>query len=91
MGISIQRYQGHYLTERLLSNLPLLPGIGARLVPDLPVIEEVANIKHITDNMAYYRQEPIINRVFTYGETAAFFRALKQAGVNLPQLAHSME
>ena len=28
MGIAIQRYQGHYLTERLLSNLPLLPGAG---------------------------------------------------------------
>ncbi len=44
MGIAIQRYQGHYLTERLQSNLPLPPGLGARLVPDLPVIQEVANI-----------------------------------------------
>jgi ribonuclease Y len=49
MGIAIQRYQGHYLTERLLSNLPLLPGVAPRVVgPDgawLPMIEEVANIK----------------------------------------------
>ena len=49
MGIAIQRYQGHYLTERLLSNLPLLPGVAPRVVgPDgawLPIIEEVANIK----------------------------------------------
>ena len=44
MGIAIQRYQGHYLTERLLSNLPLPPGLGARLVPDLASIQEVANI-----------------------------------------------
>ncbi|MDB4967660.1 MAG: metal dependent phosphohydrolase [Myxococcales bacterium] len=45
MGIAIQRYQGHYLTERLLSNLPLPPGLGARLVADLPTLEEIANIK----------------------------------------------
>jgi ribonuclease Y len=45
MGIAIQRYQGHYLTERLLSNLPLLPGLGAKLAPELTAIEEVANIK----------------------------------------------
>jgi ribonuclease Y len=45
MGIAIQRYHGHYLTERLLSNLPLPPGLGQRLLGDLPAIEEVANIK----------------------------------------------
>lgn len=49
MGIAIQRYAGHYLTERLLSNLPLVPGsvpkiFGASL-EHIPVIEEVANIK----------------------------------------------
>jgi ribonuclease Y len=49
MGIAIQRYEGHYLTERLLSNVPLLPDLierifGAKLV-HLPAIEEVANIK----------------------------------------------
>src|SRR5439155_22514336 len=45
MGIAIQRYHGHYLTERLLSNLPLPPGLGTRLVGDLPAIEEVAHVK----------------------------------------------
>jgi ribonuclease Y len=49
MGIAIQRYQGHYLTERLLSNLPLLPGVAERVSgageTNLRVIEEVANIK----------------------------------------------
>ena len=44
MGIAIQRYQGHYLTERLQSNLLLPPGLGARLVPDLPVIQEISNV-----------------------------------------------
>ncbi len=58
MGIAIQRYQGHYLTERLLSNLPLVPGLGARLTPDLPAIEEVANIKlTLADDQSSVRLE----------------------------------
>lgn len=58
MGIAIQRYQGHYLTERLLSNLPLPPGLGARLVPDLPVLEEIANIKlTLADDQSSVRLE----------------------------------
>jgi ribonucrease Y len=58
MGIAIQRYQGHYLTERLLSNLPLPPGLGARLVPDLPVLEEIANIKlTLADDQSAVRLE----------------------------------
>jgi ribonuclease Y len=31
MGIASQRYQGHYLTERNISNLPLLPGFAEYL------------------------------------------------------------
>jgi ribonuclease Y len=58
MGIAIQRYQGHYLTERLLSNLPLVPGLGAKLVPELPSIEEVANIKlTLADDQSSVRLE----------------------------------
>jgi ribonuclease Y len=49
MGIAIQRYAGHYLTERLLSNLPLAPGFIDRLFgPDrvhLPLVEEISNVK----------------------------------------------
>jgi ribonuclease Y len=49
MGIAMQRYAGHYLTERLLSNLPLLPGFADRLLGpervNLPVIEEISNVK----------------------------------------------
>lgn len=58
MGIAIQRYQGHYLTERLLSNLPLPPGLGARLVADLPTIEEIANVKMtLADDQSSIRLE----------------------------------
>jgi ribonuclease Y len=49
MGIAVQRYQGHYLTERLLSNLPLaagtVPKIFGQSLEHIPLIEEVANIK----------------------------------------------
>jgi len=31
MGIAVHRYQGHYLTERLLSNIALPPGIAEQL------------------------------------------------------------
>ncbi len=48
MGIAVQRYQGHYLTERLLSNLPLLPGVLERIGGEghvnLLSIQEVANV-----------------------------------------------
>lgn len=49
MGLAIQRYQGHYLTERLLSNIHLLPGVADRVAgpsdANLVVIEGIANIK----------------------------------------------
>ena len=49
MGIAIQRYAGHYLTERLLNNLPLLPGVADRLLGpervNLVTLEELANVK----------------------------------------------
>jgi ribonuclease Y len=58
MGIAIQRYQGHYLTERLLSNLPLPPGLGARIAGDLVVIEEIANVKMtLADDQSSIRLE----------------------------------
>ncbi|HEX4460778.1 MAG TPA: Rnase Y domain-containing protein [Polyangia bacterium] len=58
MGIAIQRYHGHYLTERLLSNLPLMPGLAAKLSPDIPALEEVANIKvTISDDQTSVRLE----------------------------------
>ena len=49
MTIAAQRYEGHYLTERLLTNVPLVEGALARIAgPDneiLRIIEEVTNVK----------------------------------------------
>jgi ribonuclease Y len=42
MGIAIQRYQGHYLTERLLSTIMLTPEVAQRLVEQgAPIIKEI--------------------------------------------------
>jgi ribonuclease Y len=49
MGIAIQRYQGHYLTERLLSNIALPSGMAEKLSENdglfLHAIEEGAGVK----------------------------------------------
>ncbi|MBI5482038.1 MAG: DUF3552 domain-containing protein [Deltaproteobacteria bacterium] len=42
MGIAIQRYQGHYLTERLLSTIVLPLGVAPRLAEQgAPIIKEI--------------------------------------------------
>lgn len=46
-----------------------------------------ANARHIAENIDYYRKEPIIDRMFAYGEAAAFLRAMKYSGFDLDQLA----
>ncbi|HEX2572270.1 MAG TPA: Rnase Y domain-containing protein [Polyangia bacterium] len=49
MTIAVQRYHGHYLTERLLTNLPIAPGALGRVAgpheENLRIIEEVSHIK----------------------------------------------
>ncbi|MSP63652.1 MAG: DUF3552 domain-containing protein [Myxococcales bacterium] len=48
MTIAVQRYQGHYLTERLLTNVPVPVGALARITGEgeqnLRVIEEVSHV-----------------------------------------------
>ena len=62
LEISSQRYQGHYLTERLLSTLPIPAEILDRVFGDgadvMTVIGEVANIKlAISDDRTSVRLE----------------------------------
>jgi hypothetical protein len=79
--------------------IPVKTGAGGKFHPDGELLakgykeppEEVANVRHIVNNMDYYRQERIIGRVFAYGETAALLRSLKRAGADLGQLARAME
>jgi len=48
MDVAIQRYYGHYLTERLLTNLPITPEALPRILgqgnENVPVIEEVSHV-----------------------------------------------
>jgi hypothetical protein len=68
-------------------HLPDEAGISGWNVPR----EWEANLKHIADNISYYRRERIIDQVFSYGEVAAFIRGLKQEGVDLLELADAIE
>ena len=45
------------------------------------------NAKHVAENIDYYLREEIVSLITSYGEAAAFFRGLKDAGVDLPTLA----
>ena len=53
--------------------------------------EYVMNLRHLADNMNYYRRERIIDEVFSYGEVAAFLRGLKEAGVDLNEVAAGID
>lgn len=62
LEISSQRYQGHYLTERLLSNIHILPevagNIGGSDGSGFELIGEVANVKlTLADDRASIRLE----------------------------------
>jgi hypothetical protein len=52
--------------------------------------EYARTIKHITDNISYYRRERIIDLAFRYAEFAAFARTLEEARVDLARLADSI-
>ena len=45
------------------------------------------NAKHVAENIDYYLREEIVSLTTSYGEAAAFFRGLKNAGIDLPTLA----
>lgn len=49
------------------------------------------NIGHIVRHMAHYQEEGRVRRVNTFGEAAAFVRALRDSQIDLPRLIASME
>jgi hypothetical protein len=49
------------------------------------------NLRHVAENMSYYRREKLIEQTFAYGATAAFLRGLKVQGVDLAELANAIE
>lgn len=59
---------------------------GAAMSTDIPQ-EFLDNAKHITGNLDYYREEPIVALIFRYAQTATLLRGLKAEGVDLDELA----
>ncbi|HXI42491.1 MAG TPA: hypothetical protein VNH83_21080, partial [Bryobacteraceae bacterium] len=51
----------------------------------------IANARILTDNVDYFRSEPLIEDVFAYGEAAALLRSLKESGRDLNALAVQIE
>lgn len=50
------------------------------------------NLRHIADNISWYRHEKLVDQVFAYAELAAFIRAVKSQGnVDLNALANQAE
>lgn len=87
LEIASQRYQGHYLTERLLSNIPLPPGvaqrIGGRDLQNLEIIGEVANVKlALADDELSVRLEgqDSFGREIARRAISRFCRALPRGG-----------
>lgn len=70
------------------------PGPDGSLQPDMERIAKgdlspqyQANARHVAENLGYYRNEPIVDRMFDYGEVAAMLRGLKYRGFDLNELA----
>jgi len=66
-------------------------------LPDYQVIkagkvskEYEANIQHIAKNIQYYMKERILRIINSYGESAAFARALKRSGIDLNTLSSQL-
>jgi hypothetical protein len=69
--------------------VPLGEQGSAAMTTDVPD-EFVENAKHITGNLDYYREEPIVTQIFRYAQTASLLRGLKTEGVDLNQLAQGI-
>jgi hypothetical protein len=52
--------------------------------------EYVANATHLANKIGYYRNEPIVDRIFKFAEVASFARFLKESGVDLAALAQTI-
>ncbi|NNN05064.1 MAG: hypothetical protein HKL90_04105 [Elusimicrobia bacterium] len=50
-----------------------------------------ANAVNVADGIDYYKNELVLRQAFGYGEVAGFLRALRDGGVDLDELARSVE
>ena len=67
-----------------------MPDPAAIARNDLPKAWE-RNAHHLSENIAYYARERIVDRIFSVGEAAAIARELKRQGYNLEALAGAIK
>jgi hypothetical protein len=90
------RVTGVSFDVRLLP-LRASPSTAGAHVPDLEAISRgrvsqyESNAQHVAENISYYRRERIVDRIFSYGEVAAFIRTLKQEGFDIQELARAIQ
>ncbi len=77
------------LSDQAAADGGSLPDEAAIMAGNVPREWEL-NLRHIAENMSYYRREKLIEQTFSYGATAAFLRGLKAQGVDLEELANAM-
>jgi hypothetical protein len=78
------------LSDRAAGDGGSLPDEAAILEGNVPREWEM-NLRHIAENMSYYRREKLINQTFSYGAAAAFLRGMKAQDVDLAELARVIE
>jgi hypothetical protein len=101
-GFQFQTRQEEILLTRANFDAQILP-LSESLSPEgghLPDVDAISqgripqqfelNARHVAEHIAYYRRERIVDKVFVYGEVAAFIRSLKQAGFDLEALADNI-
>ena len=101
-GFGFQLRNQHAVPTRVNLDVRLFPLTESRspdggLLPDAAAISRglvsapfERNARHVAENIGYYRRERIIERVFAYGEVAAFIRELKRSGFDLEDLARNI-
>lgn len=89
LDVASQRYYGHYLTERLLSNLPIAPETAERLLGEvgdgMVIIGEVANVKlSLADDRTSIRLEgqDSFGREIARRAISRFSKALPRGGAD---------
>jgi hypothetical protein len=98
-GFKFQVADGEIAASKVNLDVRLFPlsdkvGPDGSLQPDMDRIAKgdlspqyQANARHVAENIDYYRNEAIVERMFEYGEVAALLRGLKYRGFDLDALA----
>lgn len=85
IDVAIQRYHGHYLTERLLSNIPLPEGVARRTFgPELSYLQIIGEVAHVNLALADDELSLRLEGQDSFGREIAR-RAISRFSRNLPR------